>query len=463
MKILIVGNDPLDIGGVVNYTRPLAMSFSKLGHKVYYLYSGAWNRQYDWWLKPYLKIDRKTFSFECAGIVNSPNLPNNFGNPEIDISSPKIEQIVGKYIDKIKPDVMHIHSRLGLPFSINRIAYEKGVKVFNSIHVYGYICQKRVTTDLNGDVCLGPTNMQKCAKCTENQTDKNLLLKYRIQNTMPTLFSTFVAIKKIIRKTRIKAPLPPTALCNNISADYPFALAKRLGKRLRCGIDTLNSFSHKIICVSNDVKNTLMACGVKENNLLVQHIGSTIAEKQRENIPRKFHNPIVIGNIGGVNHYKGSHILIAAVKKIRANNRFILKIFGTYDVNYVRELMSGNEDLPIEFTGRYIPDELPEILKQIDIMVLPSICNDTAPQTIFESFSGLVPIVASNIGGFPDFITDGQNGCLFTPGNSADLAERLSKLIDNPEKIKSYQKNIPPLKTIQQNANELISLYSSYL
>jgi glycosyltransferase involved in cell wall biosynthesis len=93
-------------------------------------------------------------------------------------------------------------------------------------------------------------------------------------------------------------------------------------------------------------------------------------------------------------------------------------------------------------------------------MVLPSVCNDTAPQTIFESFSGGVPIIASNIGGFPDFVLDGENGLLFEAGNGADLADKIHSVIAEPEKVCSFRSKIGRLKTIGNNAQELLSLYS---
>ena len=93
-------------------------------------------------------------------------------------------------------------------------------------------------------------------------------------------------------------------------------------------------------------------------------------------------------------------------------------------------------------------------------MVLPCICNDTAPQTIFESFSGGIPIIASKIGGFPDFIKHDHNGLLFEVGNSDDLAQKICYVLDHPERFSVYKRNIPKLKTITENANELISLYS---
>jgi glycosyltransferase involved in cell wall biosynthesis len=163
-----------------------------------------------------------------------------------------------------------------------------------------------------------------------------------------------------------------------------------------------------------------------------------------------------------VNHYKGTHVLLEAIGKVKRNG-FIVKIFGWYNETYISDLMRGRDSLPVVFTGRYRPEELPEILKQIDIMVLPSICNDTAPQTIFESFSGGVPIIASDIGGFPDFVHHDLNGLLFEPGNSDDLARKIDQVLNTPNVILEYQKKIPKLKTISENANELMDLYLDLL
>src|SRR6185369_17958801 len=107
--------------------------------------------------------------------------------------------------------------------------------------------------------------------------------------------------------------------------------------------------------------------------------------------------------------------------KMKSKN-FKVMIFGKFDEGYKSQLMEGREQLPVEFTGRYVPADLPGILEQIDVMVLPSICNDTAPQTIFESYSRYVPIVASNIGGFPDFVEDRINGRLSNPADADQLA-----------------------------------------
>ena len=469
MKILFVGNDPGEIGGVSNYTRPLSITMKNLGHEVYYLYSGADHCRYNLFFKPYLKIYRNMFPFECAEIINSINFPYNYGYPELDIASRGMDKEITKYIVRIKPDIIHIHSRLGLPASINEIGQRYGAVVLNTIHVYGYICQKRVMIDYDGNPCLGPDDLVKCAICTgtfdykkERLNRMAINLKKYIKEKYPSLPKKLEGIRG---KKKNRGELFPAKDNGREFQGKRYknvtSIAEGLKRRLAYCVDVLNRYSDCTICVSSDVRNTLMRYGIEGHKLMVQHIGSTIAEKQTVNM-REPADPLVIGNIGGVNYYKGTHVLIDALAKVR-NKNFVVKIFGKYQAEYIDSLRARSKGFPVEFTGRYRPEDLPEILRQIDIMVLPSICNDTAPQTIFESFSGGVPIIASNIGGFPDFVRHGLNGFLFDPGNSDDLANKIDLVLDAPGRIKDFRENVPKLKTIPDDVKELIELYSSLL
>jgi glycosyltransferase involved in cell wall biosynthesis len=380
-----------------------------------------------------------------------------------------MDELISQYLDSTKPDVMHINSRFGFPTSINQVASDKGITVLNTIHVYGYICQKRVMIDYDGKPCLGPSDLNKCAVCTgtlnyRKERIRAVLRNYnkRLKVKAPGVFNCLQQFKRNLKSTRTtKQQLTVKSIAASTEFVVP-QLAEKLTERLKYCTTALNSYSDKTICVSTDVKRTLMNYGVDGRRLIVQHIGSVIAEKQIANNDHHLHMPIVVGNIGGVNHYKGIHILVEAIAKVK-NTNFIVRIFGKYEEEFVRSLMGKFSNLAIEFTGRYKPEDLPAILKQIDVMVLPSICNDTAPQTIFESFSGNVPIIASDIGGFPDFVQHDHNGLLFEAGNSDDLAEKIDFILSNPERLVKYQQNIPKLKTITENAQELIRLYNELL
>jgi len=456
MRILIVGNDPHEIGGVANYTRPLATSFARSGHSVFYFFSGAWQKKYNWLFKPYLRMERGDFPFECAELINSPNWTINSGRPLADIRNPQTEKIFLKYLRKTNPDVMHVHSRFGLPASIIEIAARRGVKVFNTVHVYGFLCQKRVMIDQGGGPCPGPSDLEECADCVGFANIGKLKLVSRLDNTNKKISQGLVRLKRRLVKGRpAESVMRPRR--GSLPAREKGRIKEELAQRLDYMVGLMNHSIVRNIAVSTDVKRTLVRYGVKEENVLVSAIGSTIAENQKNEF-HGLHHPPVIGNIGGVNYYKGTHLLLEALGQMRHSD-FRAKIFGKYEPAYVQKITEGREKLAVEFLGKYQPGDLPQILDQIDIMVLPSICRDTAPQTIFESHSARVPIIASNIGGFPDFIQDGVSGRLFEPGNSRDLAEKLDETLDQPEMIVRFARNIPALKTIEENAGELVSVY----
>jgi glycosyltransferase involved in cell wall biosynthesis len=460
MKILLVGSEPYATGGVPNYVRPLALKFVELGHNVSLFYSGAYFRRYNWLLRPYLRINNEDYPFEYAELVNSPGLAHNYGFPLMDVSCSRSERVFLDYIKKTKPDIMHVHSVTGLPVSIMKIAAEHGARVFYTVHEYGALCQKTVMIDEDGKLCPGPVNLEKCADCTEPINLRKSRFMARIENTNKRLLELLVRTKRSLAGTK-KAEANAVGRHHSPSAQERRRMMDELKKRFDCMIFAMDHHVVTNICVSSDVKRIFGSFGVSEKKLLVQHIGSAIAERQQTD-KRLLHDPLVLGNIGGVDYYKGTHVLLDAIGKIK-NNNFVVKIYGKYEKPYFEKLVKGMKKLPVEFFGQYAPEDLSQILEQIDVMILPSICNDTAPQTMFESFSARIPIIASNIGGFPDFIQDGVNGYLFRPGDSQNLANKLNHVLDHPHVIYELSEKVPKLKTIKENALELIVLYENAL
>ena len=54
------------------------------------------------------------------------------------------------------------------------------------------------------------------------------------------------------------------------------------------------------------------------------------------------------------------------------------------------------------------------------------------PYTIIEALCCGVPVIATAVGGIPEQITDGQNGFLVAPRDSATMASRAIELLNNP-------------------------------
>ena len=66
-----------------------------------------------------------------------------------------------------------------------------------------------------------------------------------------------------------------------------------------------------------------------------------------------------------------------------------------------------------------------------DLLALPSFLEGL-PLVLMEAMALGVPVVAPRVAGIPELVDDGRNGLLFTPSNWGELADRLSRLLDDP-------------------------------
>ncbi len=73
------------------------------------------------------------------------------------------------------------------------------------------------------------------------------------------------------------------------------------------------------------------------------------------------------------------------------------------------------------------------ILKSSYLLVIPS-RMESIPQVIKEAFFLHVPVVATNIGGIPELITDNVNGVLIPPNDEGMLLDAINSLLEDKEK-----------------------------
>lgn len=79
--------------------------------------------------------------------------------------------------------------------------------------------------------------------------------------------------------------------------------------------------------------------------------------------------------------------------------------------------------------------QVPSMLARWDIMAMPSICESFGVAAL-EASAMRLPVVASNVGGIPDVIRDGETGVLVPPRSPEKLAEAISTLLlDTPRSL----------------------------
>ncbi len=76
------------------------------------------------------------------------------------------------------------------------------------------------------------------------------------------------------------------------------------------------------------------------------------------------------------------------------------------------------------------------LLKSSKVLVLPSRV-ESVPNVIKEAFFLKVPVVASNVGGIPEIVTNEKTGLLVEPNNPQNLANAINRLLENKELAKN--------------------------
>jgi glycosyltransferase involved in cell wall biosynthesis len=84
----------------------------------------------------------------------------------------------------------------------------------------------------------------------------------------------------------------------------------------------------------------------------------------------------------------------------------------------------------VEFLGHR--DDMPELLRQVDIAVLPTSYPEGVPRFLLEAAATGLPLVASNIESCRLVVQDGVNGLLVPPRDAAALAHAMLRLVQDP-------------------------------
>jgi len=196
------------------------------------------------------------------------------------------------------------------------------------------------------------------------------------------------------------------------------------------------------VAVSKQVEEYLRSVGVKNVTTIYTGIDTNLYKPNNLKKLRKEYNisddTIVIGIVAVLRAAKRHKDLIEAISQIDRNIKLIIVGNGPQWDNIQKLIKEKNLEDKVIMTGER--NDVPEILSDFDIFVLPS-KEEALGTSILEASSAGVPVIGSRVGGIPECVREDKNGLLFDAMNVEDLKDKLLTLIDDKEKLNFYKKN----------------------
>jgi glycosyltransferase involved in cell wall biosynthesis len=137
----------------------------------------------------------------------------------------------------------------------------------------------------------------------------------------------------------------------------------------------------------------------------------------------------VVGTVGNFTAKKDHATLIRALTRMAGDVRLVLVGLGPAEAD-LRALVA-REGLGERVTFAGSRDDVAALLPAFDVFALSS-RYEGLPIALLEAMAAGRACVATNVGGVPEVITDGEDGVLVAPGDPDALARALTTVLDDP-------------------------------
>lgn len=414
MKILhyTLGLPPYRTGGLTKYSIDLAEEQKKNGEDVSILFPGELTISRN----NKIKYSEEYNKIKTYKILNPlpVSILKGIKNPDDFMKQGNLQEYI-KFLKYLKPDIIHIHTLMGLHKEFIKAAKLNKIKLIYTTHDYFGICPKVNLIDCKSKVCLNYNKGEKCLFCNCDAPNTSYLrigtskINRKIRMSKLT-FNLKKMIKKIKKNKKIKEKQVEK---NENSLKYMKLRNFYIGmiEKMDC-IHYNSNIAKKIF--EKYIKNY-----VKGKILFITHSDIKINEKFKKIKSSKIRLSFL-----GTNHkVKGLEILLEAFEKIdsEVREKYELNIFG----------VEGENSPNINFYGEYKYDDLKNIFSRTDFTVIPSTWYETFNFVALESKIFKTAVIISNTIGAKDIFHESEKIEI------EPTVEYLKSILENLELLKN--------------------------
>lgn len=459
MRILhyLLGLPPVRGGGLVKYALDLAQEEAGLNHEVALLVPGRIIRGHASEISIYHK---RWKNISCYYIQNPLPVTAGRGVRDTECLCQRGDiDVYLRFLQEIRPDVVHIHSFMGLHVAFLEAARQLGIPIVYTTHDYYGLCPK--ATLLQGCQLCGEDDFNRCVQCqdivvtyhkmVQEQSDAYRLLKtnrvYQWMEYSKALIPVKIFVRDLLkrlkpnksRKTVEQREMPEG--CN--VADY---------SRLQQYYKDMFGYIDRFHFNSSQTKEVFTA-----------HLGPVVGEVlpisnssiSDHRVLREYSGTLHIGFIGQSSPMKGFPVLKEALDALYHE--------GLTDFECHVYFNPKEAQLPyLKSHAPYNPAGMDKVFANMDVLVLPSAWRETFGMVVLEALSYGVPVILSECVGAKDILLEHTGMGLIVKPDKGALQDVISKMYRHREILQKMNQEICDWQTdfsVEKHVGAMIGLY----
>jgi sugar transferase (PEP-CTERM/EpsH1 system associated) len=180
---------------------------------------------------------------------------------------------------------------------------------------------------------------------------------------------------------------------------------------------------------------------------------------------------VVLGTVGRLARIKDQATLISAFSRLvertpEARRWLRLVVVGDGEMrDQLREAVRNTGINELTWLPGTL-ENIPDLLRSLDLFVLPSI-SEGVSNSILEAMASGLPVVATTVGGNPELVSDGVTGRLVPSRDPEALAAALAEYLDNPGLLSRHgtagRQRCVELFSIDTMVDRYLSVYDALL
>lgn len=423
-------------GGLNRYAADLAAAQAAAGHRIFGLFPGGSILP----RRPCIRRRKMAEGVEYYELLGGVPVPLLEGIRDpgmiLNASARRLpDSVLRVFCDRVRPDVLHIHTWMGFPPELLYEMKRRNVRVVFSTHDYFGLCPRVNFIDDTGELCVAPDN-GKCSRCNRHAPGARYLALRNWGGAMK--FKVLLKPLRHLRRRRTAAE-PETAI-----RDY--AALRKYYRELLTNCDKIHFNSG----VSAAVYRRFLP-EVTGRVIPIVHRG--IAD--RREVRRIGNGKVRLCFIGSAAPYKGLPMLLNALRQLRERGivNWQLNVWGTDGTDRSIDMEQ------VKYRGSFSPKDQSRVWKEADLLIVPSICWETFGFVVVEALAAGLPVLCSDMVGAQILL---EPDMVYHDG--AGLSEALTRLLSAPELLEEVSRNIclrPEFETMSGHVEVMDEFYHS--